>query len=51
MSTQVLNQARGSDVQTYRLPNGRALIGQTLWLRAEEATGFRTLNYRFTAEP
>ena len=51
MSTQIVNQSRGSDVQTYHLPNGRALLGQTLWLRAEETSGSRTLNYRFTAEP
>jgi hypothetical protein len=39
----------GEDVQTYRYPNGRELVGQRLWLRAEETRGPRILNYRYTA--
>ena len=33
MITQVVDQGRGADVQTYRLPRGSELIGKTLWLR------------------
>lgn len=39
----------GRDVQVYRLPNGRELLGKYLWLRAEELGGRRVLNYRFVA--
>jgi hypothetical protein len=50
MITQVVDQGRGADVQTYRLPRGSELIGKTLWLRADELTGRRTLNDRFQAQ-
>ena len=46
----VLNLTRGSNLKVYTLPEGEDLIGQTLWIRAEEIYGNRVLNYRFTAE-
>lgn len=46
---QVLELGRGQDVQTYRIPDGRELIGKVLWLRAEEIGGPRMLSYRFVA--
>ncbi len=51
MITQVVDQGRGADVQTYRLPRGNELIGKTIWLRADELTGRRTLNNRFQVKP
>lgn len=48
--TQVAGLGTGRDVKFYRLPDGAALIGKTLWLRAEEIGGPRVLNYRFPAE-
>lgn len=48
--TQVVRLGHDTDVKNYRLPNGKELIGKTLWLRAEEIGGQRILNYRFTAE-
>lgn len=41
----------GIDVKVFRLPNGKELIGKSLWVRAEEINGPRVLNYRVTAEP
>ena len=38
------------DEKLYRLADGKELIGQTLWLRAQEIGGPRVLNYRFPAE-
>jgi hypothetical protein len=46
---QVYRLARGKDVKFYRYANGRDLIGQTFWLKAEEGDGPRVLNYRFVA--
>jgi hypothetical protein len=40
----------GRDQQVYRLPEGKDLLGKTLWLRAEEIDGPRVLNYRFVAQ-
>lgn len=51
MRTQVLKLPPGEDVQTYRIRNGDELLGQSLWLRAEELGGKRALSYRFIAEP
>jgi hypothetical protein len=52
MRTQVWKMPPGEDVQTYRLPGGEKLIGQTLRLQAEEVGGKRrNLNYALTAEP
>lgn len=48
---QVLHLYRGTDVTTYRIENGRELIGQMLWLRADEIGGSRSLNYHFRAQP
>lgn len=47
---QVLHLYRGTDVTTYRIENGQALIGQMLWLRADEIGGSRSLNYHFRAQ-
>jgi hypothetical protein len=49
MRTQILELGRGEDVQTYRLPQGRQLLGQTLWIRAQEINGPRVLSFRFDA--
>jgi len=49
LMTQVIGLGKGQDVQTYRLPDGKELLGETLWLRAEELQGPRVLNYRFEA--
>jgi hypothetical protein len=46
---QVYRLARGKDIKYYRYSNGRELIGQGFWLKAEEIDGPRVLNYRFTA--
>ena len=43
--------APGVDVKIFRLPDGRALVGKNLWVRAEEINGPRILNYRVTADP
>jgi hypothetical protein len=37
------------DVKVYLLPDGRELLGKTLWLRAEEVDGERVLNCKMTA--
>ncbi|HVX11410.1 MAG TPA: NEW3 domain-containing protein [Pirellulales bacterium] len=52
MRTQVFKLPAGEDVQTYRIPGGEELLGQTLRVQAEEVGGKRrNLNYTFTAEP
>ncbi len=50
MMSQVIELRQDRDTKVYRLPKGEALIGETLWLRAEEIGGQRTLNFRFVAE-
>jgi hypothetical protein len=50
LMTQVIELGQDRDRKLYRLPNGPELIGKTLWLRAEEIGGNRTLNKRFVAE-
>jgi hypothetical protein len=50
MMSQVIELRQDRDTKVYRLPKGAALIGETLWLRAEEIGGQRTLNFRFVAE-
>lgn len=50
LMTQVIELTQDRDRKLYRLPNGAELIGKTLWLRAEEINGNRTLNRRFVAE-
>jgi hypothetical protein len=49
--TQVVEQGRGTDTKSYRLPNGAELLGKTLLLRADEIEGERIINYRFVAQP
>jgi hypothetical protein len=49
-STQILDMDRGEQIQIYRLKNGRSLLGQELWLHAEQTDGEQMLNYRFRAE-
>ena len=44
----VVGLVHGPDVQVYRLPNGRELLGKTLWVRAEEVDGPRVFNCRVT---
>ena len=48
---QVLDLKRGRATSTFVLPQGKELIGKTLWLRAEEIGGSRTLNYHVKAKP
>jgi hypothetical protein len=50
LKSQVIGLVQGSNVQAYVLPDGRELLGKTLWIRAEEMNGPRVLNYRFVAE-
>ncbi len=50
MMSQVIELRQDRDTKVYRLPKGEELIGETLWLRAEEIGGQRTLNFRFVAE-
>ncbi len=47
----IIDLGHGRDVQRFRLPDGEELIGQTLWLRAEEVGGGRGLNHQFPAQP
>jgi hypothetical protein len=47
---QVFRLGQGQDIKRYYLPEGKDLIGRTLWLRAEEIGGLRILNYRFVVE-
>jgi hypothetical protein len=47
---QVIGQEQGSNKVTFVLPNGEELLGQKLWLRAEEIGGQRVLNCTVTAE-
>ncbi|HKD37138.1 MAG TPA: hypothetical protein VKB78_10065, partial [Pirellulales bacterium] len=49
--TQVVEQGRGTDTKHLRLPEGAELLGKTLLLRADEITGPRIINHRFTAQP
>jgi hypothetical protein len=45
---QVLDQPRGVSSKRYVLPNGKDLLGKTLWLRAMEIGGNRVLSYNIT---
>lgn len=51
MMTQVVNLGQGYNEQVYLVPDAAGLVGETLWLRAEEVNGPRVLNYRFTVPP
>lgn len=41
--------ASGRVIHVYALPDGRELLGRTIWLRAEEVGQSRVLNHRVTA--
>ncbi|MGQ9915016.1 MAG: hypothetical protein ACUVQQ_11800 [Thermogutta sp.] len=41
--------ASGRVIHVYALPDGRELLGRTIWLRAEELGQSRVLNHRVTA--
>ena len=47
---QVFDLAQGTDKRTYVLPRGDELVGETVWLRAEEIGGDRVLNYQLQVE-
>ena len=47
---QVIDLGRGRNSIQFVLPRGDELLGQKLWLRAEEIRGPRVLNYTITAE-
>jgi hypothetical protein len=47
---QVIRLGQGQESKVYRFPNGKQLIGKTLFLRAEEINGQRILNQRFVAQ-
>lgn len=47
MRAQVVELPPGIDTRTFRVPDGKTLIGKTLWLRAEEQNGTRVLSNRF----
>ena len=47
--TEVLDLGYGRNVQYYLLPNGKELIGQTIFFRAVEIDGRRILPYTFEA--
>ncbi len=51
LRSQALGVAHGENVQTYRLADGKSLVGQPLSVRAEEIEGDRVLNYTFVAQP
>ena len=51
MMMYVEDHGRGMDVKTYRVYNGTDLVGQTLFLRAEEINGARILNFSVVAQP
>ncbi len=48
---QIIDLGRGRNTLVFVLPNGQDLVGQKLWLRAEEIRGPRVLNYTILAEP
>jgi hypothetical protein len=41
------NVTAGEDLHTYLIPEGKNLMGQKLWIRAEEIGGRHVLSYRF----
>ena len=49
-NTLIIGLEHGRQLNTYRLSDGRELIGRPLWLRAEQIDGPRVLSYRFVAE-
>jgi len=48
---QIVGLSNGTDVQLYRIDDGRELIGRVLSLRAREIDGPRLLHYTVVAEP
>lgn len=51
MTAQVVSLGKGEDRQTYRLPNGKELLGKSLWLRLEEIGGPAVWNQRLIVPP
>ncbi len=51
LRTQIYDLGTGEDRKVYRLPRGSEIVGQTIWLRAEEIGGPRILNYRVLVDP
>ncbi len=49
LGCQVIDLGQGQHVHLYHLPDGEQLLGKTLWLRAIEVDGPRTLSHRFVA--
>jgi len=47
MRAQIVELAPGTDVRSYRIADGKSLLGKMLWLRAEEVGGDRMLSRRF----
>lgn len=47
---QITSLSGGRVTNTFVLPEGRQLLGRTLWLRAEEIGGARILNYHLVAQ-
>jgi hypothetical protein len=47
---QIINLGRGRTTISFVLPEGQELIGQKLWLRCEEISGSRVLNYTVVGE-
>jgi hypothetical protein len=47
---QAIDAPHGRTTLTFALPRGEELVGQKLWLRAEEIRGQRVLNHTVTAE-
>ncbi|MDX1962965.1 MAG: hypothetical protein SFX18_07420 [Pirellulales bacterium] len=51
LALQVQDHGRGIDLKTFFLPNASDLIGEEIYVRAEEVSGSRVLNYRFKVTP
>ena len=47
----IFNCGRGATTVVFIFPDGKELIGDTLWLRVEEIDGPRILNHQFIAHP
>ncbi len=51
MRMQVFDIGPGRVTHTFKVQDGRELLGKTLWLRVEELGGDRLMNYHVIAEP
>jgi hypothetical protein len=51
LRTQIYDLGTGEDRKEYRLPRGAEIVGQTIWLRAEQIGGPTILNYRVPVDP